>query len=103
MGGARDPEVGNIEKEILIKKVRGEFEKIMGITEEPVYTSYKYWTKAIPQYNIGYIEHERFFDDFEKNHPGLYFSGNYRGGISIGDCLKNSELLAEKISGTIKN
>ena len=103
VGGARDPEVGNIEKEILIKKVRGEFEKIMGITEEPVYTSYKYWTKAIPQYNIGYIEHERFFDDFEKNHPGLYFSGNYRGGISIGDCLKNSELLAEKISGTIKN
>ncbi len=103
VGGARDPEVGNIEKEILIKKVRGEFEKIMGITEEPVYTSYKYWTKAIPQYNIGYIEHERFFDDFEKNHPGLYFSGNYRGGISIGDCLKNGELLAEKISGTIKN
>ncbi len=103
VGGARDPEVGNIEKEILIKKVRGEFEKIMGITEEPVYTSYKYWTKAIPQYNIGYIEHERFFDDFEKNHPGLYFSGNYRGGISIGDCLKNGELLAEKINGTIKN
>ena len=97
VGGARDPEVGNIDKEILIKKVRGEFEKIMGITEDPVYIGYKYWTKSIPQYNIGYIEHERYFDEFEKNNPGLYFSGNYRGGISIGDCLKNGELIFEKI------
>ncbi|HEY6906282.1 MAG TPA: protoporphyrinogen oxidase [Ignavibacteriaceae bacterium] len=97
VGGARDPEVGNIDKEILIKKVRAEFEKIMGITEEPVYTGYKYWAKAIPQYNLGYIEHERYFDDFENKNPGLFFSGNYRGGISIGDCLKNGELLADKI------
>jgi oxygen-dependent protoporphyrinogen oxidase len=97
VGGARDPEVGNIDKDILIKKVRNEFEKIMGITEEPVYTVYKYWAKAIPQYNIGYIEHERYFDEFETRYPGLYISGNYRGGISIGDCLKNGELLFERI------
>jgi oxygen-dependent protoporphyrinogen oxidase len=97
VGGARDPEVGNIDKEILIKKVRAEFEKIMGITEEPVYTGYKYWAKAIPQYNLGYIEHERYFDEFENKNTGLFFSGNYRGGISIGDCLKNGELLAERI------
>ncbi len=101
VGGARDPEVGNIDKEILIKKVRGEFEKIMGITEDPVYIGYKYWTKSIPQYNIGYIEHERYFDEFEKNNPGLYFSGNYRGGISIGDCLKNGELIFEKIKNQL--
>jgi oxygen-dependent protoporphyrinogen oxidase len=101
VGGARDPEVGNIDKEILIKKVRGEFEKIMGITEEPVYIGYKYWAKAIPQYNLGYIEHERYFDEFEKRNPGLNFSGNYRGGISIGDCLKNGELLAERIKTII--
>lgn len=97
VGGARDPEVGNIDKEILIKKVRGEFEKIMGITEDPVYIGYKYWTRSIPQYNLGYIEHERYFDEFEKSNPGLYFGGNYRGGISIGDCLKNGELISERI------
>ena len=97
VGGARDPEIGNIDKELLIKKVRGEFEKIMGITEDPVYIGYKYWAKSIPQYNLGYIEHERYFDEFEKNNPGLYLSGNYRGGISIGDCLKNGELISERI------
>ncbi len=101
VGGARDPEVGNIDKEVLIRKVRGEFEKIMGITEDPVYIGYKYWTRSIPQYNIGYIEHERYFDEFEKNNPGLYLSGNYRGGISIGDCLKNGELIFERIKNQL--
>jgi len=24
-------------------------------------------------------------------------SGNYRGGISVGDCIKNAELVAHKI------
>jgi len=98
VGGARDPEVGNIDKEILIKKVRGEFENIMKISSEPVYVSYRYWSKAIPQYNIGYIEHERYFAEFENKNPGIILSGNYRVGISVGDCIKNAKEIAEKIN-----
>jgi len=97
VGGARNPEIGSIDKEILIGKIRKEFEQIMKITGEPVYQTYKYWPKAIPQYNLGYIEHERYFDEFEKNHPGIFLSGNYRGGISVGDCIKSSEALCQKI------
>jgi protoporphyrinogen/coproporphyrinogen III oxidase len=97
VGGARNPEVGNIEKEILFKKVRAEFQSLMGISGEPVFTTYRYWPKSIPQYNIGYIEHEKYFDEFEKKNPGIILGGNYRGGISVGDCVKNSEVLVNKI------
>lgn len=97
VGGARDPEVGSYDKEVLIQKVRGEFESLMDIKSKPVYTSHKFWPKAIPQYNLGYIEHERYFEEFEKNNPGIFLSGNYRGGISVGDCIKNSAKLAEEI------
>lgn len=97
IGGSRNPEIGNIDKEIIFKKARGEFESIMKITGEPTFINYRYWNKAIPQYNVGYIEHERYFAEFEKNNPGLFLSGNYRGGISVGDCIKNSEVTAEKI------
>jgi oxygen-dependent protoporphyrinogen oxidase len=96
IGGARDPEIFSIDKELLFMKVRGEFETLMKISNEPIFSSYKFWPKAIPQYNIGYIEHENYFDEFEKKFPGLILSGNYRGGISVGDCIKNSELVAEK-------
>jgi protoporphyrinogen/coproporphyrinogen III oxidase len=97
VGGARNPEIGSIDKEILIEKVKKEFQEIMKISGQPVYQAYKYWSKAIPQYNIGYIEHERYFDEFEKKNPGIYLSGNYRGGISVGDCIKHSEALCHKI------
>jgi oxygen-dependent protoporphyrinogen oxidase len=90
VGGARDPEIGNVDKDILINKVRKEFEQLMKISGEPVFQTYKYWSKAIPQYNIGYIEHEKYFDEFERNNPGITLSGNYRGGISVGDCIKSA-------------
>ncbi len=97
VGGARNPEVGNIDKQELIKKVKDEFHKLMKISAQPTYESYRYWSKAIPQYNIGYIEHENYFDEFENRNRGIILGGNYRGGISVGDCIKNSEVLSNKV------
>ncbi|MCX7610123.1 MAG: protoporphyrinogen oxidase [Ignavibacterium sp.] len=97
IGGSRNPNFVNEDKDKLLNNVRKEFEEIMKINGEPVYSSHRFWEKAIPQYNLGYIEHERFFEEFEKQNPGLFISGNFRGGISVGDCIKNAELVAEKI------
>jgi oxygen-dependent protoporphyrinogen oxidase len=97
VGGSRNSEFVKEDRNSLLLKVRKEFESLMGITSEPVFTSERFWEKAIPQYNLGYVEHERFFDDFEKRNPGLFISGNFRGGISVGDCIKNAELVTEKI------
>ena len=101
VGGSRNPEFVNEERTYLLTKVRKEFETLMRITADPIFSSERFWEKAIPQYNLGYIEHERFFDDFESKNPGLFISGNYRGGISVGDCIKNAELVANKISEQI--
>ena len=102
VGGSRNPDFVKEERQSLLKKVREEFESLMGISSEPIYSSERFWEKAIPQYNLGHIEHERFFDDFEKKNPGLYISGNFRGGISVGDCIKNADLVANKINEQLK-
>ena len=91
IGGSRDAALLKLDKELIIKKVIKEFEELMTIHSSPVFTSSRLWNKAIPQYNIGYIEHERYFEKFEKEHDGIILSGNYRGGISVGDCIKNAE------------
>lgn len=101
IGGSRNADIFKLDKEIILKTVIEEFQSIMKITTDPVYKSYRYWNKAIPQYNLGYIEHERYFDEFERNNPGIFLSGNYRGGISVGDCFKNAELVSEKIAKTL--
>jgi oxygen-dependent protoporphyrinogen oxidase len=101
IGGARNPEFVDLNREDLLKLVKKEFEELMKINGDPVYEAERFWEKAIPQYNLGYIEHEKYFDDFEKNNPGLFLSGNYRGGISVGDCIKNAEVVAEKADSTL--
>lgn len=101
IGGARNADIVNMDKEILFKKIRKEFELIMKIKGDPVYSSYRFWPKAIPQYNIGYIEHERYCDKFEEENKGIYLSGNYRGGISVGDCINSASKLVQRIKEEI--
>ncbi len=102
VGGARSPELFNDDEDKLIDEVLKEFTGIMQIKGAPVYLRKKMWKRAIPQYNLGYIEFENAFEEFEKKNPGLFLSGNYRGGISVGDCVKNSELTFKRIDNFIK-
>ncbi|MGE5681664.1 MAG: protoporphyrinogen oxidase [Bacillota bacterium] len=96
IGGARSPELFEVDEKQLNQKVLSEFHEIMKISKPPVFKAERMWPKAIPQYNIGYIEHERYFDQFEEAHKGIILSGNFRGGISVGDCVKNSEAVYKK-------
>lgn len=101
VGGARSPELFNLKKDELTQSVLKEFQDIMKINKPPVFIKERLWDKAIPQYNLGYIEHEKYFDKFEQENKGIILSGNYRGGISVGDCIKNSEITAEKVKQLI--
>lgn len=97
VGGSRKADFINKNQEDLLQKVRMEFETLMKISSAPVHQYTRLWPLAIPQYNLGYVEHERYFDTFEAKYPGLFLGGNYRGGISVSDCIKNAEPAADKI------
>ncbi|UCH64677.1 MAG: protoporphyrinogen oxidase [Ignavibacterium sp.] len=99
IGGSRNPGFVNEPEDTVVKNAKTEFEELMKIKGEAVYTQKRFWPKAIPQYNVGYVEHENYFDHFEIDNKGIILSGNYRGGISVGDCIQN----AEKVTGKIKN
>ncbi|MBI9072018.1 MAG: protoporphyrinogen oxidase [Melioribacteraceae bacterium] len=102
VGGANAQHIFDENFEQYKKEIINEFNDLMKIKEQPIFIKEKLWDKAIPQYNLGYIEHERFCDQFEKKNPGIFVSGNFRGGISVGDCIKNSDIVANKISEYIK-
>jgi len=102
VGGARSPELFEDDNNKLIQDIINDFQKIMGINGKPEFVKSKFWRKAIPQYNIGYIEHEKYFKEFEKKNPGIILGGNYIGGISVGDCVKSSEVLFNKAKEKLK-
>ncbi len=97
VGGARNPDFIASDVNKRVEEALIEFHSIMGITSPPIILEKRFWNKAIPQYNLGHIEHENYFDKFEKENPGIFLSGNYRGGISVGDCVKSSYTNFEKI------
>jgi protoporphyrinogen oxidase len=38
---------------------------------------------------------------FEESNQGVLLAGNYRGGISVGDCVKNAFEIAEDVSSQV--
>jgi oxygen-dependent protoporphyrinogen oxidase len=55
------------------------------------------WRRAIPQYTLGHLERVAAIEAAERANPGLYLCANYRGGISVGDCIKSGHAMAERI------
>ncbi len=97
IGGATNEKIGKATIEISIKKAVDEFQNIMRIENEPVYTSHKLWERAIPQYNTCYQKIDEAIKDFERNNPGFFLSGNYRRGIALGDCLHSAEIIRDEV------
>jgi oxygen-dependent protoporphyrinogen oxidase len=90
IGGARNPELAKRSEDELIEIAVGEIDEVLGLQGEPVFTRVKKWERAIPQYNIGYENVVSAIDNFQQQNPGLFLCSNFYGGISVGDCVKNS-------------
>jgi oxygen-dependent protoporphyrinogen oxidase len=98
IGGARNAELFDRTDAELFEIARAELSDILGVQGEPVFQRIKRWTKAIPQYNIGYEKIEKGIKDFEQNNKGIFFCSNFYRGISVGDCIKNAYLTADEIA-----
>jgi len=94
LGGTKNSEVVEQSEEELIATAHREISNNLGISNDPVFHKLTQWKQAIPQVSLN---HQNVLDELtqiEKDNPGLKFAGNYRGGISVGDCLINGMSLA---------
>ncbi len=97
VGGMRQPGLATLSEEEHLDLVKSELSTILGVTGEPTFTHRTLWRKAIPQYNVGHGDFLAMIEKAENDHPGLHLCGNYRSGISVGQCLANGINLAKKI------
>ena len=98
VGGSRQPELVERTDTELIELVVQELTSIMNLAGSPVFSRISRWEKAIPQYHIGHLSVVEQMRQFELRHAGIFLSGNYRGGIAVGDCVINSEQTAERVN-----
>jgi len=98
IGGRQDPEILNLNDRDLTAAVLFDIAPLLEINSNPVFHHVTRWPEAIPQYEPG---HDRFIaacERAESQCPGLHLAGNYRGGISMPDCLLQGIALAARLS-----
>jgi oxygen-dependent protoporphyrinogen oxidase len=100
VGGMRQPNLPNRDDRELQQLVLDELRDLLGVAGAPDFMHIRRYERAIPQYLLG---HQRFLDlidHAEREFPGLHFATNYRGGISVADCITQAAKIAAKIKNT---
>jgi oxygen-dependent protoporphyrinogen oxidase len=67
---------------------------LLSIQGSPLFENVTRWRHAIPQYDLGHIERIARVEAVLRSFSGLYVCANWRGGVSLADCVSNAEILA---------
>ena len=99
VGGSRQPENALWPEDKMMGVVNEELKELLGLQTRPDHQVLFRWPRAIPQYQVGHQRLMEAVEACEVQHPGLYLGGNFRGGISVADCVKSAHALADRVAG----
>jgi oxygen-dependent protoporphyrinogen oxidase len=94
IGRAGEDESLDETDESLLKLVREELKRTLGITAPPSLHRVFRWHKAMPQYTLGHLDRLALIEKRLAAHPGLFVAGNAYRGIGIPDCIASGEAAA---------
>ena len=77
--------------------VSEELREMLDIQARPVFTKVARWANAIPQYDVGHLTRIAKIDDIAERYKGLHLIGNWRDGISVGDCIDSGFSMAHRL------
>ena len=98
LGGARCPEVGQMSRRELVDLAQQEFARLLGVRGEPVVSNVRCWPRGIPQYRTGHAETVESIRNITLESPGVFVTGNYFNGPSVGACVVNAQKSASDVS-----
>ena len=76
---------------------------LLGVRGKPTFQHSVFYSRAIPQYNVGYGRYREQMADIEKNAPGLFLAGHYRDGISLSDTIVSACNVADRAGEFLKS
>jgi oxygen-dependent protoporphyrinogen oxidase len=97
VGGARRPEMAEMEDDRLVPLVLGELARLLGIDGEPLYTTTAHWPGTMPQYHVGHLDLVARIDKQRAAIPGLELAGNAFQGVGVPVCIHSGEQAAERV------
>lgn len=97
LGGMRSPADGRAATDEILPRVLSDLGPLLGLRGAPVFTHHQRWDRAIPQYELGHGQVVSAAANIEATLPGLYFTGQWRAGVSLGDCIAQGQQAAARI------
>jgi oxygen-dependent protoporphyrinogen oxidase len=89
IGGSRDSRAASDPDRDLVSDAARDLSAALGVRGEPRVVNLTRYAAALPQYELGHEGRMAALASAERELPGLTLLGNYRGGISVGDVVKN--------------
>ena len=97
IGGERAPALGAAPLETLLPAVLEDLRTLLGVRGTPTFVHHQQWPHAIPQYELGHEAVENGAARAEAALPGLYLTGQWRNGVSLGDCIAQGQATAARV------
>ncbi len=99
VGGARRPDLVELDDDTLVTTVRDELRALLGITTDPVLVRVDRWRRAMPQYAVGHLDRVAAIEQRAAALPGLALAGAAYRGVGIPDCVRSGEAAADGVAG----
>jgi oxygen-dependent protoporphyrinogen oxidase len=96
VGGSRQPGLASLADAEILDTVHRELIQLMNIKGLPAMSFINRWPKAIPQYQLGHDKIINHIESFESQNKGIILGGNFRGGISVSDCVISAHRIFEQ-------
>jgi len=85
----------------IVASARSELNRLIGVTEEPVFHRVCRWQRSNPQYEVGHLDRVARMEQTASTIPGLYLSGSAYRGIGIPDCIRQAKQTVEQIANAL--
>lgn len=96
-GGATDTDICEWSEDKIAQTIGTEVAGVLGINGAPVASSVQRYARALPQYNLGHTQVVKSLETQAAAIPGLYLTGNYLSGPSVGACVEQAIRTAEAV------
>lgn len=101
IGGMRRPDLGLAPTDDLLAQVLPELRQLLGVGSAPVFVEHTTWPRAIPQYELGHDTIVAAAESLEAAVPGVILDGQFRRGVSVGDCITAGATLASRVTSLV--
>lgn len=98
IGGTTDPEAPDLDDAALLRQLTGDLAAALDAEGAPELVRLTRYAAAIPQYALGHLDRIARLDALAAKLSGLHLQASWRGGVSVADCVRNGEALAERLS-----